>query len=106
VCASLPALKPLVVQVIPKFASRHSERGYGTAQSGAISRSYGLSSKKSHTPLEDVEMAARDAKAHGLSIYVTQHFDQHFEENRQSSDGESQKDLVVPIVFSSPYLKR
>jgi hypothetical protein len=113
ICASLPALKPLIVKIIPGFTS---SRGYGTALSGNMSRNHGLTSKAIHTRDEDVELATKSINANayssktdqdmlGKSIYVTQHFEQHFEENSQSSDSESQKDLVATTTFPSPYAK-
>jgi hypothetical protein len=118
VCASLPALKPLIVKIIPGFSTNHSSRGYGTGLSGNISRKSGLASKAMHdSPSEDVELAATSFNANaysskadqdvlGKSIYVTQQFEQHFEENRTSSDGESQKDLVANATFPTPYAKQ
>jgi len=116
VCASLPALKPLIVKIIPGFSTNHSGRGYGTALSGNMSRNHGLTSKAMRTRDEDVELATKSINANayssktdqdvlGKSIYVTQHFEQHFEENSQSSDSESQKDLVAATTFPSPYAK-
>jgi hypothetical protein len=106
-CASLPALKPLVVKVIPGFSTRHSSRGYGTGLSGRKGKSYGLGSKATHDTNDyDVELAAKPMKANayssrcdqddlGKKIYVTQHVEHHYEANGQSSDTESQKDLVT-----------
>ncbi|KAF2826496.1 hypothetical protein CC86DRAFT_351203 [Ophiobolus disseminans] len=117
VCASLPALKPLVVKIIPGFSTRHSSRGYGTALSGNMSRNHGLASKAVRdTHDADMELGKKSINANayssktdqdtlGKSIYVTQHFEQHFEENGQGSDSESQKDLVASTKFPLPYGK-
>jgi hypothetical protein len=117
VCASLPALKPLIVKIIPGFSSRHSSRGYGTAVSGTMGKKYGVGSKGTRTTNDDdVELATKSINANaysprsgqdslGRSIYVTQHFEQHFEENGQSSDSESQKDLVANTTFPTPHAK-
>jgi hypothetical protein len=107
VCASLPALKPLVVKIIPGFSTRHSSRGYGTELSGGKGRSYGLGSKATHGTIDcDIELTSRTMKVNafssrcdqddlGKNIYITQHVEQHYETNGQSSDTESQKDLVT-----------
>jgi hypothetical protein len=104
VCASLPALKPLIVKIIPAFSTRGSSRGYGAAYGGPSGKSYGLGSRS--TRQADVELASKPVKSHaysgkgdqnvtGKSIYVTQQFEQHFEEQGHTSDNESQKDLVA-----------
>ncbi|KAF2033405.1 hypothetical protein EK21DRAFT_98141 [Setomelanomma holmii] len=115
VCASLPALKPLLVKIIPGFSTRHSSRGYGAGLSGALgskSRVNGNNATRTTTN-DDVELAFKintnayssrsDQDTLGKSIYVTQHFQQHYEKNAQISDSESQKDLVVNTTFSAPY---
>jgi hypothetical protein len=112
VCASLPALKPLIVTIIPRFATRHSSRGYGTAGSGRFGRSKGTNG----TSNEDVELATKPIKAnayssradqdiYGKSIYVTQHLEQHFEDREHISDTESQKDLVHNATYPASYEK-
>ncbi|KAH7073599.1 hypothetical protein BKA63DRAFT_37167 [Paraphoma chrysanthemicola] len=118
VCASLPALKPLIVKIIPKFSSRNSSRGYGNPLSGVMGNNhYGLGSKATRAADDDdMELATKSTNTNayssksgqdslGKSIYVTQHFEQHFEENGQSSDSESQKDLVASTAFPTPYAK-
>jgi hypothetical protein len=117
VCASLPALKPLIVKIIPGFSTRHSSRGYGTANSGNMGKSYGLGSKNTRGTQDDaVELANKPINANaysskasqkdlGKSIYVTQHVEQHFEETGHISDSESQKDLVASSTYQSPYGK-
>lgn len=108
VCASLPALKPLIVKVIPGFSTRHSNRGYGSGGlSGRYNKNSGLGSKATRTTDdEDLELAGKSLSStaypatsgdsvRGKNIYVTHNFEQHFEENGQASDSESQKDLVA-----------
>ncbi|CAO2648301.1 Nn.00g075680.m01.CDS01 [Neocucurbitaria sp. VM-36] len=105
VCASLPALKPLLVKIIPGFSS-HGSRGYGsTALSGRF-RSHGLRSKATRNTVDnDLELASKslsskaypsmsDESVYGKNIYVSHNFEQHVEENGHISDSESQKDLV------------
>lgn len=116
VCASLPALKPLIVKIIPGFSTRGS-KGYGTGLSAHRSRGYGLGSRVTRNTTEEdleVKMQSINANAYssradqdvlGKSIYVTQHIEQHCERNGQSSDSESQKDLVTHDAFPSPYRK-
>jgi hypothetical protein len=127
VCASLPALKPLIVRIIPGFSTRHSSRGYGTGMSGHRGKGYGLGSRITHETNEGgVELATKSMKANayssradqddlGKSIYVTQHIEHHFEKNSRSGSGseidvdidsESQKDLVTNTAFPSPYAKK
>lgn len=119
VCASLPALKPLVVKIIPGFSTRHSSRGYGTNLSGRMGKAYGFGSRGTRaTDDDEVELATKTINANayssktgqdalGKNIYVTQKVEQHFERNGQSSnsDTESQKDLVTNTTFPSPYEK-
>jgi hypothetical protein len=119
VCASLPALKPLVVKIIPGFSTRHSSRGYGTNLSGRMVKTYGFGSGGTRgTEDDEVELATKTINANayssktgqdalGKNIYVTQKVEQHFERNgqRSNSDTESQKDLVTNTTFPSPYEK-
>jgi hypothetical protein len=117
VCASLPALKPLIVRIIPGFSTRHSSKGYGTGPSAHRTRGYGLGSRVTRNTTDDdveVKMQSINANAYssradqnvlGKNIYVTQHIEQHCERNGQSSDSESQKDLVTHDAFPSPYGK-
>lgn len=103
VCASLPALKPLIVKIIPAFSTRYSSRGHGASYGyGRSGKSYGLGSKRGDTDVElsnkPVNTQAYSSKAQqdiqGRNIYVTQQFEQRFEDGRLS-DSESQKDLVT-----------
>lgn len=97
VCASLPALKPLVVTIIPVFGARHSSRGRGsTAASGNSHRLNKLGGKGGWRSGDDKEKLTSDSSAshaqsvasrpsesesHGRNIYVTKHFEQHIENN-------------------------
>jgi hypothetical protein len=117
VCASLPALKPLIVKIIPAFSTRSSRsREYGTRQSTHMGPNYELGSKATREHGDDDRestTAPINAKAYskkiehqelGKSIYVTQQVEQHFEDGH-CSDSESQKDLVSCSTFPSPYAK-
>ncbi|KAJ4340280.1 hypothetical protein N0V87_002572 [Didymella glomerata] len=97
VCASLPALKPLVVKIVPVFGTRHSSRGRGsTAASGNSHRLHKFGSKSIWRPSDDKEKLTSGSSAshaqsvastpsenenHGRNIYVTKHFEQHVENN-------------------------
>lgn len=97
VCASLPALKPLVVKIVPVFGTRHSSRGRGsTAASGNSYRLHKFGSKSIWRPSDDKEKLTSGSSAshaqsvastpsenenHGRNIYVTKHFEQHVENN-------------------------
>lgn len=115
VCASLPALKPLVVKIIPGFSStvpsgRSYGNGYGTGTIGSSATKHrsvhGIRSTARHTD-EDFELAlgrpdsttpyetgADGGGMFGKNIYVSRQFEQHFEQSSRISDSESQKDLV------------
>ncbi|KAL1795429.1 hypothetical protein ACET3X_005653 [Alternaria dauci] len=112
VCASLPALKPLIIKIIPGFSSTvQSDRAYGNAYgngtigTGAtkIRTVHGVRSTAQHDE-EELELGlarasstppAEEGGIFGKNIYVTRHFEQHFEESSRISDSESQKDLVT-----------
>lgn len=105
VCASLPALKPLLVRVFPGFSSRYGSQGYGTATSGR-QRSQTLAARGARNTVdEDLELgrsinttvypSESADSVHGKNIYVSRQFEQRFEENGLSSDSDSQKDLVA-----------
>jgi hypothetical protein len=117
VCASLPALKPLIVKIIPRFATQQSRRPYGIALSDYVGNSPVLGSKGTHcTSNGGVELPTKPIHANAYSlqadpgvsgnVYVTQQFEQHVEETRQSSDTKSRKDLVAKNTFSSTYQQR
>jgi hypothetical protein len=107
VCASLPALKPLVVKIVPGFSSSHNaSRAYGngtgtggsTKQIGVkstarrIDDEYELGRPGSTTPYQT---ATEEEGMFGKNIYVSRHFEQHFEQSSRTSESESQKDLVA-----------
>ncbi|KAH6868840.1 hypothetical protein BKA58DRAFT_441265 [Alternaria rosae] len=108
VCASLPALKPLVVKIVPGFSSslNASRAAYGngtgtgasTKQIGVrstarrIDDDYELGRPGSTTPYQTT---SEEGGMYGKSIYVSRHFEQHFEQSSRISDSESQKDLVA-----------
>ncbi|KAI4948319.1 hypothetical protein J4E91_005740 [Alternaria rosae] len=108
VCASLPALKPLVVKIIPGFSSslNASRAAYGndtgtgasTKQIGVrstarrIDDDYELGRPGSTTPYQTT---SEEEGMYGKNIYVSRHFEQHFEQSSRVSDSESQKDLVA-----------
>ncbi|KAF1918151.1 hypothetical protein BDU57DRAFT_514751 [Ampelomyces quisqualis] len=112
VCASLPALRPLVVKLIPGFSTRNSSKSYGAGISAHKSRGYGPGSKATRSTTDgevNVKMESINGNAYSSranqdkKIYVTQRIEQHCERNGQSSDSESQKDLVTHDAFPSPY---
>jgi hypothetical protein len=106
VCASLPALKPLLVKFIPAFSTRHGSRGYGSAWRDGKNPSNVSGSKASRNTDDDLELAAKSLSSkaypstsnesvYGHNIYVSHNFEQHVEGTGRSSDSESQKDLVA-----------
>jgi hypothetical protein len=119
VCASLPALKPLLVRLIPAFSTRHSSRGYSsTVTSNCSHRLQSVGSKDTRKINDDhVDPAGNSSHVEavpsrefeideGRNILVTQHIEQHFEQSHEtpgrSSDDESQKEFVSSFVDSVP----
>ncbi|KAI4673425.1 uncharacterized protein J4E84_011104 [Alternaria hordeiaustralica] len=107
VCASLPALKPLVVKIIPGFSSSlNASRVYGGGTgTGASTKQIGVRSTARRID-DDFEMGrpgsttpyqttSEEGGMFGKNIYVSRHFEQHFEQSSRISDSESQKDLVA-----------
>lgn len=110
VCASLPALKPLVVMIVPVFGSRHSSRGRGsTAASGNNHRlhhigSWGiwksgddkvkLTSASSASHAQSVASRPSESGTHGRSIYVTKHIEQHIENNSIGPRDSDEEEIV------------
>jgi hypothetical protein len=112
VCASLPALKPLVSKIVPGFSStRESSGRYGNGHSngtlgGSKHRStLGVRSTAERTDEEEFELSRSESTTpyqvtneeggmFGKNIYVSRHFEQHFEQSSRISSSESQKDLV------------
>jgi hypothetical protein len=112
VCASLPALKPLVVKLVPSFSStRQSSRtygsGYGTGTIGSSKHRGALGIKSTAKRIDDeielglpgttmpYQTTSDDGGTPGRKIYISRHFEQHFEQSSRTSDSESQKDLVA-----------
>ncbi|KAF2855331.1 hypothetical protein T440DRAFT_464603 [Plenodomus tracheiphilus IPT5] len=112
VCASLPALKPLFINIIPGFGSRKGSGGYGTNSGRKPSLGFGtigLTKHSRHTVADEVELEMgrtistraypsgndrSDIGVYGKNIYISRQFEQHFEGDGQNSDSESQKELV------------
>ncbi|KAI4911282.1 uncharacterized protein J4E92_010338 [Alternaria infectoria] len=107
VCASLPALKPLVVKIIPGFSSSlNASRAYGGGTgTGASTKQIGVRSTARRID-DDFELGrpgsttpyqttSEEGGMFGKNIYVSRHFEQHFEQSSCKSDSESQKDLVA-----------
>ncbi|KAJ4331604.1 hypothetical protein N0V95_009850 [Ascochyta clinopodiicola] len=112
VCASLPALKPLVVSIVPVFGTRHSSSGEhsSTAASGNIHRLRKLISGdtlKSGGDKEQLTAGSSASCGHSVvsspsesgqsrkNIYVTKHFEQHVEESKGLGDGDSQHEVTA-----------
>ncbi|CAG5181650.1 uncharacterized protein ALTATR162_LOCUS9790 [Alternaria atra] len=107
VCASTPALKLLVVKVIPAFSTRNGSWGYGP-NSGTKQNKSGkfveLSNKiPPSTAMEDFELGdtppitALPAVSYGpgrKAIYVQHDFERHFKGNGRDSESESERHLV------------
>ncbi|USP80486.1 uncharacterized protein yc1106_07760 [Curvularia clavata] len=107
VCASLPALKPLVVKIIPGFSSRGGSDGYGLGTDGHTKvkiTSHGVRSTARRADMDDIELGVSGSTVYpnkpsddgvlSKNIYVSRQFSQHYDDNSRNSDSESQKDLV------------
>ncbi|KAI2484887.1 hypothetical protein Ptr902_03827 [Pyrenophora tritici-repentis] len=107
VCASLPALKPLIVRLIPGFSSRNSGRGTGTGENSRIvtigtrgrntarqTREFELEAGVPESPRSELPRSP-DVGGFDKSIYISRHYEQHYEDGSRLSDGESQTDLVT-----------
>lgn len=107
ICASLPALKPLVVKIIPGFSSRGGSDGYGLGTDGHTKvkiTSHGVRSTARRADTDDIELGVSGSTVYpdkasvdgilGKNIYVSRQFEQHYDDNSRNSDNESQKDLV------------
>lgn len=103
VCASLPALKPLIVRIVPVFGSRNSRATAPTMGNSYILHK--LSSKSWWKTGDDKErltsetntsraqtLASRrsEIERQGKSIYVTKHFEQHIESRRDRNDSDEE----------------
>lgn len=110
VCASLPALKPLVVRIIPVFGTPDSSRGQcATAVGGNNHRLHKLGSRGIWRLGDDeVKLASEFSASHaqsvasrpsesdpGRNIYVTKHFEQHIEDKRGLSRDDSQREVTA-----------
>ncbi|RAR01419.1 hypothetical protein DDE82_006521 [Stemphylium lycopersici] len=102
VCASLPALKPLIVKIVPAFSSRTGSNRYGYGTGGSsknMGTGNGVRITTRNTIVDDIEMdglssKSKDKEIYGKNIYVSRQFEQHFENGSRMSDSESQRDLV------------
>ncbi|KNG50336.1 hypothetical protein TW65_02271 [Stemphylium lycopersici] len=102
VCASLPALKPLIVKIVPAFSSRTGSNRYGYGTGGSsknMGTGNGVRITTRNTIVDDIEMdglssKSKDNEIYGKNIYVSRQFEQHFENGSRMSDSESQRDLV------------
>jgi hypothetical protein len=110
VCASLPALKPLVVRIVPVFGTRHSSGGRGsTAASGNNHRLHKFGSKGLWRSGDDKEKLTSDSSAshaqsvasrpsesenHGRNIYLTKHLEQHAE-NKNTGTRDSDQEVTA-----------
>lgn len=106
VCASLPALKPLVVKIIPVFGTRHSSRERGSTSASANNhRLHRLGSLRTWRSGEDKEKLTSescasharsigsrpsDSEQHEGNIYVTKHFEQRIEDSRGPRDSDQE----------------
>ncbi|KAL5121516.1 hypothetical protein ACEQ8H_000588 [Pleosporales sp. CAS-2024a] len=119
VCASLPALKPLLIKLIPGFSSRHSDRQYPSGYGDRLSEGFGLRSRATrndgeeagiHLPSDakkrDAYSSTPDLDNAARSIYITSQIEHHYEKNSRHGSGshvcldsESQKDLVTNVTF-------
>jgi hypothetical protein len=118
VCASLPALKPLVVRIIPAFSTRRGSSSRGFSSTSASSNSHRLykfgrkdrqriddqadeSGNTSHIEAASSRSIERDE---GRNILVTQHIEQYSERTSEAQgkagDGESQKEFVASSAES------
>lgn len=106
VCASLPALKPLVVKIVPVFGklSSNRERGSSTASannhtshrlesigrctSGDDKRKLTNESSASHA--QSSKSRPSESEQHGRNIYVTKHIEQHVENNEEPRDSDQE----------------
>lgn len=120
VCASLPALKPLIVRIVPVFGTRNSSRERGsTAASANNHRLRKLGSRVTWKAGEDKEKLTTESSAshaqsfisrpseseQGRNIYVTKHFEQHVENNRELRDSDSQQEVTAAEFLSRGDMK-
>ncbi|KAJ4369664.1 hypothetical protein N0V83_005426 [Neocucurbitaria cava] len=113
VCASLPALKPLMAKIAPGFLSHHSRGSSGrgrTALSDKI-KNITIGSKKTYNEVDDdLESGNKSYSSKGnrstseeedvylKNIYVSRSFEQNsIKKDGHLSDSDSQKDLVEAL---------
>jgi hypothetical protein len=122
VCASTPALKPLIARVIPAFATRRgtdrshgSSKGSGTLTKSKLHHSFLRLGGKKDISTSDVEQGTVDTELTPVTalppvqstmsqgnIHVTRVFDQ--QSHRRPSDSSSQR--LVEQVQHGPFLQR
>lgn len=120
VCASLPALKPLMAKISPGFLSHHTHGSSGrgrTALSDKI-RHLSLGSRKTYNEVDDdLEYGNKSSVSKGQrstseeenidlkNIYVSHSIEQNsIRKDEGTSDNDSQKDLVeTPSPVHSRY---
>lgn len=113
VCASLPALKPLVVRVFPVFGTRNSGRGRELAASENSHRLHKISSRSIWKSGDDKEKLTCNSSAshahsvisrpseseqYGRNIYITKHFEQRVENTHESRNGD--QEMTAAEFFS------
>jgi hypothetical protein len=114
VCASLPALKPLIVKIVPRFSSTgQSSRVYGNGTGVGSKAGTGLGVKSTVNHTEDEyelgltdstpphQTSSEEGGMFGKNIYVSRHFEQLSEKSFRTSDSESQTELVAESKFAS-----
>jgi hypothetical protein len=117
VCASTPALKPLVVRIIPAFSTRSASLGYGSKFRTTQNKSgkfVELSNKTSPpSATEDLELGVTpritalppvDNGRGGKVILVQHDIERHIQENGRDSDSGSERYLVPALSNTAPRL--
>jgi hypothetical protein len=110
ICASTPALKPLVGKLIPAFSTRNTNWGYtsntaGTKQNKSVKGRFVQLGDRIHpsTATEQTELGdspqitALPVVSHGpngKAIYVQHDFERHFKGSGRESGSDSERNLV------------
>ncbi|KAF1363844.1 hypothetical protein EJ07DRAFT_162400 [Lizonia empirigonia] len=105
-CASLPALKPLVVKIMPVFGKLSSNRGRGSSTASAnnhTSHRFGsmglgkssddkgkLTSESSASHAQSSESRPSESEQHRRNIYVTKHIKQCVKNNEEPRDSDQE----------------